>query len=173
MRRRLPAVVASSPVFDALAEDSGFSFRARKASGAESVGRGKRVARSAHLGQRRRWLFFLDEAPRGGARRHTGVIPSYSGGTSLSCSQPGPGEAPSVPTVRPPGPIHCVLVRCSCRRPRCVCPCLAGARCAARRNQRGRRLVPAHGGPTPGPDQDIPSRILVSVVRLTAVATYP
>ena len=37
LRRRLPAVAASSPVFDALAEDSGFSFRALKASGAESA----------------------------------------------------------------------------------------------------------------------------------------
>ena len=34
-------------------------------------------------------------------------------------------------------------------------------------------LVPAHGGPTPGPDQDIPSRIAISVVQGTALATYP
>src|ERR1700685_3262139 len=51
-------------------------------------------------------------------------------------------------------------------------PC-ANAIGVARWNQPVRRLIPAHGGPIPGPDQGIPRRIDVSVVRRTTVATYP
>ncbi len=34
-------------------------------------------------------------------------------------------------------------------------------------------FVPAHGGPPPGPDQDIPGCIHIPVMRLTTVAAYP
>jgi len=52
--------------------------------------------------------------------------------------------------------------------------CLAQTRCLAGRRLNRRRLVPANGGPTPGPGpENVSGRIDVPIVRLTTVRTFP
>jgi hypothetical protein len=65
-------------------------------------------------------------------------------------------------------------IRWSCRRPLSVGSCLAQTRCLARRTPGWRGLVPADGGPTPGPGhENVSGRVDVPIVPLTTVRTLP
>jgi Conserved TM helix len=66
-----------------------------------------------------------------------------------------------------------VEFRCSCRRLPRADPCLAQAKCLARRRGGRQRLVPAHGRRTPRREQDILSGIDIPVVSDTALHAYP
>src|SRR3954470_1440661 len=64
--------------------------------------------------------------------------------------------------------------RWSCRCPLSVRSFLAQMRCLARRTLNRRGLVPADGGPTPGPGpENVSGRIDVPIVALTTVRTLP
>jgi len=66
-----------------------------------------------------------------------------------------------------------VRKRRSCRRTSLRCPCLARARCPARRRRLMRGLVPVYGRGTPPRRQDVSRRIDVAIVRVTTRTTHP
>lgn len=65
------------------------------------------------------------------------------------------------------------LTRYSCHRPRGFYPCLARAGCSARRNPRGRRLVPAHGHRYLGATADVSGCLGIPLAPPTTMVTHP
>src|SRR5882762_11245236 len=57
--------------------------------------------------------------------------------------------------------------------PSVINPCLARARCPARRDHRRQRLVPAHGRGPPPREQDVLGSVDVPVVSVTTPAAHP
>ncbi len=65
------------------------------------------------------------------------------------------------------------LNRYSCHRPHGFYPCLARAGCSARRNPRGRKLVPAHGHRYLGATRNDSGWIGFPIAPSTTMATHP
>jgi hypothetical protein len=80
----------------------------------------------------------------------------------------------SFPGPRGPGNADALDVnRYSCHRPHGFYPCLARAGCSARRNPRGRKLVPAHGHRYLGATRNDSGWIGFPIAPSTTMATHP